>query len=87
MKELEANRYIFQFYHEDDIKRVLDGSPWTFGRFQLVIERLKEGDNPQTTDLNKLDLWIQLHSMTAGFMSERVARDIGNYIGTFVESY
>lgn len=38
IKELESKRYIFQFYHEVDIKRVIEGSPWTFGRFQLIFE-------------------------------------------------
>lgn len=86
MKELEANRYIFQFYHEVDIKRVITGSPWTFERFQLLFERLKPGDNPRTMVLNKLELWVQLHGMSAGFMSQRVVKDIGNHIGVFVES-
>ena len=30
VKELDANRYMFQFFHELDIKRVEEGTPWTF---------------------------------------------------------
>ena len=41
VKPLEANRFMFQFYHEIDIKRVVEGSPWTFGRFHLAFVRLK----------------------------------------------
>lgn len=85
VKQLESNRFIFQFYHEIDIKRVIDGSPWTFGRFHLVLERLKDGNNPRTIEINKIDLWVQLHGMNTGFMSQRVATDIGNYIGNYVE--
>lgn len=48
VKQLDSNRFIFQFYHEIDIKRVIEGSPWTFGRFHLVLECLKDGDNPRT---------------------------------------
>lgn len=33
-----------------------------------------------------MDIWVQLHDMNAGFMSQRVMKDVGNYIGTFVES-
>lgn len=58
MKELEPNIYIFQFYHEIDIKCVLEGSPWTFDRFQLVFERLKVGDNPRTININNIFLWV-----------------------------
>lgn len=77
MKEVEPNRYIFQFYHEVDIKRVIDGSPWTFGRFQLLFERIKAGYNPRILVINKLELWVQLHGMDLGFMSQRVVKDVG----------
>lgn len=69
-----------------DIQRVIDGSPWTFGRFQLVFKRLQEGDNPRSVEINKLDIWVQLHGMLTGFMSQRVVSEIGNYIGKFIES-
>lgn len=51
----------------------------------MVTKRLKDGDNPRTLEINKIDLWVQLHGMSAGFMSQRVATDIGNYIGSYVE--
>ncbi|XP_062104125.1 uncharacterized protein LOC133815285 [Humulus lupulus] len=86
VKELEQNRYLFQFYHEVDISRVMEGSPWTFDRVPLVFERLKVGENPRAMVLNRLHFWVQLHGMTPGFMSERMVRDIGNRIGDFVES-
>lgn len=84
IKEVDRNRYIFQFYHEVDITRVMEESPWTFGRFHLILERMKAGDNPRTILINKLDLWVQLHGMHAGFMSQRVVKDVGNYIGKFM---
>ena len=86
VKQLEGNRFLFQFYHEIDIKRVMEGSPWMFGRFHLIMERLKEGDNPRTMAINNLDIWVQLHDISAGFMSLRVATDVGNYIGKFIEN-
>lgn len=86
VKELDINRYIFQFYHEVDIARVIEGSLWTFGRFQLVFERLKEGDDPRTVSINKVDIWVHLHGMIAGFMSQKVVTDVGNYVGEFIQS-
>lgn len=56
VKALESNRFILQFYHEVDIRRVVEGSPWTFGRFQLVFARLKPGDDPRVVLINRLDI-------------------------------
>lgn len=39
VKEIEPNRYIFQFYHKIDIKCVIERSPWPIGWFQLHFER------------------------------------------------
>lgn len=86
VKQLEPNRFLFQFYHELDIKRVSEGSPWTFGRFHLVFERLKEGMDPRTMAINNLEIWVQLHGIGTAFMSQRVVTDIGNHIGNFVEA-
>lgn len=47
IREVDVNLYLFQFYHEVDIKRVLDGSPWSFNRKTLIIARMKEGDIPR----------------------------------------
>uniref|UniRef100_A0A803PKJ9 DUF4283 domain-containing protein n=1 Tax=Cannabis sativa TaxID=3483 RepID=A0A803PKJ9_CANSA len=85
VKELSHNHYIFQFYHEVDIERVIEGSPWTFDRAPLVFERVKHGENPRLLTLETLNLWDKLHDMTSKFMSERVIKDVGNYIGTFVK--
>ncbi|XP_060974104.1 uncharacterized protein LOC115704420 [Cannabis sativa] len=86
VKELGPNHFFFQFYHEVDIERVIDGSPWTFDRAPLIFERVTPGANPRSIPLNQLDFGIQLHDMTSGFKSERVVRDVGNYIGKFVKS-
>lgn len=71
-------------YHEVDIKKVIEGSPWMFGRFHLVFQRLK-GDNPRTVEIKNIDLWVQLHDMSAGFMSQRVATDIGKYLSAYID--
>lgn len=86
VKEFGPNLYLFQFHHELDIKRVIDGSPWTFNRAPLLFERLQAGVDPAGVQLHLLNLWVQVHDLQAGFRSERVMMDIGNYVGSFVQS-
>ncbi|XP_062094288.1 uncharacterized protein LOC133800347 [Humulus lupulus] len=85
-KELDSNRYLFQFYHELDIQRVIDRSPWMFNNSLLVMARLKQGEDPKLVPLNRIDIWVQLHDLRPGFFSQRVVKDAGNVIGTFMES-
>uniref|UniRef100_A0A803QIZ5 DUF4283 domain-containing protein n=1 Tax=Cannabis sativa TaxID=3483 RepID=A0A803QIZ5_CANSA len=85
VKILEPNRFLFQFFHEIDIQRVINGSPWTFDRKQLIIERLKPGMNPKHTALNTLDMWVQIHDLQLGFRTEKAIREAGRFIGEFIE--
>lgn len=86
IKEVDVNLYVFQFYHEVDIKRVMEGSPWSFNRKALIFATMKEGDIPRAVSLNTMDLWVQIHDLRAGFMSENAVREVGNYIGKYVDS-
>ncbi|XP_062088872.1 uncharacterized protein At4g02000-like [Humulus lupulus] len=86
MKELDTNRFLFQFFHEIDIKRVIDGSPWFFNRKALVIARMESDYNPRLISLNSLDLWVQVFELPTGFMSSRILEAIGGFIGKFKES-
>ncbi|KAF4380019.1 hypothetical protein G4B88_030011 [Cannabis sativa] len=86
VKILEQNRFLFQFYHEIDIDRVITGSPWTYDRKQLLIERLRPGDNPRTKTINHLDLWVQIHNLQPGFKTDNVVRQAAKYMGSFLET-
>lgn len=86
IKELDANLFLFQFYHGIDFKRVIDGSPWTFNRKVLIISPMKEGINPRCISLNSIDLWVQIYDMQPGFMLEKIITEVGNRLGNFVST-
>ncbi|KAM6600189.1 hypothetical protein CsatA_019798 [Cannabis sativa] len=86
IRELDTNRYLFQFYHEIDIQAVIDGSPWTFNRIPLIFHRLKRGEDPKMVRLHCLDLWVQIHDLKTGYMLEKVVRKAGDYVGKFVKT-
>lgn len=86
IKDLETNLFLFQFFREVDVKRVIVGRPWSFNRRALIMRRMKEGENPRSVDLNALDLWVQVYDLRVGFMNERILTEVGNSIGKFVAS-
>ncbi|KAF4350415.1 hypothetical protein F8388_004663 [Cannabis sativa] len=57
VKEIESNRYLFQFYHEIDLERVIEGSPWTFNRQQFIFRRLQRAEDPKKVVINILDMF------------------------------
>lgn len=85
IKELDANRKLFYFFHEIDIRRVIEGSPWYFNRKALIISRTKNNSNPRCITLCTLDLSVQIHDLQIGFMTSTILQAVGDYIGAFVE--
>ena len=86
IKDLRPTLFLFQFFHEMDVDRAVRGGPWTFNQNLLVINRLTFGVNPVLVPLFHVDFRIQVHNLPCDFMSERVCKEMGNYIGTFVEA-
>lgn len=50
------------------------------------MSRLKDGQNPRCVELNYIDMWMQVHDLKVGFMSENILKSIGNYAGVYVSS-
>lgn len=40
----EVNKFLFQFYHEWDMERVLQNGPWTFDGYLLVLKKMDIGE-------------------------------------------
>lgn len=51
------------------------------------MKRLTDGENLRSVEFNKMKMWIQVHDLKVGFMSERILQSVRNSIGTFVSSH
>ncbi|KAJ9187638.1 hypothetical protein P3X46_003067 [Hevea brasiliensis] len=85
-KDLGNNAFLFQFVHPVDLEHVIKGSPWSFQQNLLVLKQLPQGVNPRHVELMRVEFWIQVHNLPSGFMSERVAKELVNYNGNYVEA-
>lgn len=83
--DIEEKRFLFRFYCEAKITRVVKGSPWTFNSHLLFIETLSNSVDPLETPLLKARFWVQIHNLPAGFYSELMAKQFGVFIREFME--
>ncbi|KAH9705864.1 CCHC-type domain-containing protein [Citrus sinensis] len=86
IKDLSPTLFLFQFFHEIDINRVLESGPWTFDQHILLVKRLDENELPQNVPLFLVDFWIQMYNLPVGFMYEKILKNIGDYVGIFLGS-
>ena len=85
IKEINKQLFLFQFFHIVDLKRVLEGGPWTFDNHLLILHHLKQGAIPTAIPLFHVLFWIQVYDILVGFMSLNVGKQLDNFIGKFVD--
>jgi hypothetical protein len=51
----------------------------------LVLNTLAEDEDPREVQLTKVPFWIQVHNLPAGFMSQKVGKNIADYIGEYLD--
>ncbi|PPR96281.1 hypothetical protein GOBAR_AA24388 [Gossypium barbadense] len=85
IQDLKEKRFLFQFFHAMDMDRVLKGSPWTFNNHLLILHPLQWGEDPLKIPLIFSPFWVQIHTIPMGFFYENLARQLGYFLGKFME--
>lgn len=84
IKEIESGIFLFQFYYKEDMQWVLNGGPWAFDSAMLLVDVIPQGVDPLRVQLWFLNIWIQVHNLPNGFMTEAVGKQLGNFFGEFL---
>lgn len=48
-------------------------------------KKVMPDEDPLTVPLDFIEIWVQIHDLPLGFMSEAMARQFGNFLGGFLE--
>jgi len=82
---MDTNRFMFQFFSQGEMECIYQTGPWLFDNFMLVTRKVSFGENPTVMPLDKAEIWVQLHNLPFGFMTETIGFLIGNHVGRFVK--
>lgn len=65
------------------ISMIFFGS-WRIGDQSLILMQQLKGDQQlEDVILTHVSFWVQVHGLPSGFMSEKVAQAMGNFVGVF----
>jgi hypothetical protein len=76
---------LFEFGEVDDMRRVLDGRPWSYDRHMLVLTEFDGSIPPMQMKFVHSPFWIQVHDMPLLCMTKSVGEKIANSLGTLEE--
>lgn len=64
---------------------VCEGGPWSFDNAMLSVSRIPASEEPLKVPLWHLEMWVQIHDLPKGFMSELVEKQLGDFYGEFMQ--
>ncbi|XP_020187028.1 uncharacterized protein [Aegilops tauschii subsp. strangulata] len=81
-RPLEDNLYTMQFGCLGDWERVMEEGPWTFKGKAVVIAQYDGFTKPSIIELNKIDIWMQIHDLPDGFFPKikALSATVGEFI-------
>lgn len=85
--DLSEGRFLFRLYHKVYVNILEAGGPWNFNSHLLLMRNLQDRDDPKVIPLNSIDFWVLVKGLPYGFVSKTVAKQMGNFIGMFLEYY
>ncbi|KAM3243268.1 hypothetical protein ACQJBY_055305 [Aegilops geniculata] len=82
IRPLEDNLYSMQFSCLGDWERVMEEGPWNFKGKSVVLAPYDGFTKPSLIELNKIDIWIQIHDLPDGFFSK--VKALSATVGEFI---
>lgn len=67
VQDVNGVLFLFQFFLEVDVHRVLDMCLWSFDNQLLLIDRLGDYESPLEVPLFYFPMWIQVKGLRTGF--------------------
>lgn len=86
ISSIGKNKFRFQFHHWRDNKKVLDGQPWHFNHYALLLGEIQELEKLSEAELFHLPIWVRFYDIPfKGRQNDGNALVLGNKVGEFLQ--
>lgn len=70
ISDLGEKRFLFRFFHDVDVTRVIYGTSWFFNNHILILSKIQSGEDQFSMELVFSEFWIQVHNLPPRLMIE-----------------
>lgn len=85
VRELDKNIFIFQFFSMMDKIKVMDGGPWSFRGYPLLLQQIEEGIQPSEIVFTKVRFWVRAYDVPLNKRTSTMAKSLAATMGDFWE--
>ncbi|CAM8967065.1 unnamed protein product [Rhodiola kirilowii] len=84
-QEMAHNRMVVKLCSEEEHRRVLEGGPWTFDTWAVLVEKWKRGAAPGEYCSWIIRLWVQVHNVPAEYRDRAIPGELAELAGKVVK--
>jgi len=78
------NLFVAEFGCARDMERILAGSPWTVGRYSILLQEYDEKLSPDEINFDRVELWVRILNLPLGWMNRSRGSRAMDLIGNVV---
>lgn len=80
------NAFVFQFHHQKDKSRVMEGHPQHFDNHALLLGDIEGNTKPSDMELFELPMWVRVYNLPfKGRLNMANVEAIGKKLGQFLK--
>lgn len=84
IKDIEENKFYFDYEEEYGLDRVLEQEPWTYDKHLIIFERVMENIPISTLSFRFSSFWVQIHDLLVHLLTLDTRDSIGSSLGTLL---
>ncbi|CAL8996959.1 unnamed protein product, partial [Prunus brigantina] len=82
--EINQDKFSFAFNTREERAMILQGGPWLFNSYLLVLAEADGVSNPVNIPLTRQEFWVQVKGLPLTFMTRTMGKLIGETLGGYV---
>ncbi|CAM8996739.1 unnamed protein product [Rhodiola kirilowii] len=84
-QEMADNRVVVKLRCEEEQSRAVEGGPWTFMGWAVIVEKWRKGTTTSNYNSWSLRIWVQVHNVPVEYRDRVVPRELAELAGKVIK--
>ncbi|CAM8910462.1 unnamed protein product [Rhodiola kirilowii] len=84
-QEMAHNKMVVKLSNEEEHKRVMEGGPWTFDIWAVLVEKWKRGASPEDYRSQTIKIWVKIHNIPAEYRDRSIPGELAELAGKVIK--
>ncbi|CAM8920943.1 unnamed protein product [Rhodiola kirilowii] len=84
-QEMADNRVVVKLNNEEEHIRAIEGGPWTFMGWAVIVEKWRRGTTASNFNSWNIRIWVQVHNVPVELRDRAVPKELAELAGKVIK--